>query len=265
MLILIPPSEGKAAPEHGTRLRPTELSFPELNPNRTMVISALTRLCRDHPLEAVGILGLGPKQRLDILRNADLPKMPAAPAIEVYNGVLFEALGAPTLSSRERARLNRMVVIASGLFGLLRPDDRIPAYRLSGGATLPSIGPLTGVWRESVSMTLAGISGVILDLRSSEYVNLGPIPASAAPRSLSCRVLLEKGGKRSVVSHHNKSTKGRLVRSLITSGANPRSVNACVAALTDLGFRCELRESLRPDRPTTLDVIVREHELILAQ
>ena len=221
-------------------------------------MAALIELCSDRPADAAGVLGLGAKQSADIRRNARLLGLPAAPAIDIYSGVLYEALGASTLSSHERTRLNTKVVIASALFGLLRPDDRIPAYRLSGGVNLPPIGPLSGVWREAVSAALARVNGVILDLRSSEYVGLGPIPASAASRSLTCRVLIEKNGKRSVVSHHNKATKGRVLRSLITSGRNPRSVTALVMTLTDLGYRCELREAIRIDRPATLDIILRE-------
>jgi hypothetical protein len=58
--------------------------------------------------------------------------------------------------------------------------------------------------------------------------------------------------KRSVVSHFNKATKGRLLRALLESGARPRGVAALAGVLRDLGFTVEEGPGGR------LDVLVRE-------
>lgn len=236
----------------------TDLSFPQLSQARSKVLKALTTLCAKDPHGAAQVLGLGPTQLNDTRLNSLLTKAPAGPAIEVYTGVLYDALDVATMTAVERRRLEQRVVIASGLFGLLRPNDQIPAYRLSGDVTLPTVGALAGFWRELVSAAIETVPGVILDLRSGAYVALGPIPPAAVERAVVGRVLLERGGKRSVVSHHNKATKGRLVRSLMQSGAAPKTINALIDAITEVGFNCELIDSTKADRAATLDIIVRE-------
>jgi hypothetical protein len=50
VLILLPPSEGKAAPRRGKPLDLAVLSSPELTTARTTLLSALVDLCRDVPV-----------------------------------------------------------------------------------------------------------------------------------------------------------------------------------------------------------------------
>ena len=151
-----------------------------------------------------------------------------------------------------------MVSIASALFGLLRPDDQIPAYRLSADTSLPGLGPLARVWREPVSSALESVPGVIVDLRSAAYSSLGPLPAAASGRAVTGRVLLEREGKRSIVSHHNKATKGRIVRRLAEYGSRAKDVDALANDLQSLGYPCELRAAGKPGVAPTLDIIVPE-------
>jgi cytoplasmic iron level regulating protein YaaA (DUF328/UPF0246 family) len=105
-------------------------------------------------------------------------------------------------------------VVASALFGLLRPTDRIPAYRLSGATTLPGIGGLAPLWRPVLEAELASQGGLVVDLRSAAYAALARVP-----RAVQVRVLREHDGRRSVVSHDNKWTKGLLARALCVHGA----------------------------------------------
>ena len=184
---------------------------------------------------------------------------PTAPAGEVYTGVLYDALGLATLTATARRRAGADVAIASALFGLLRVTDRIPAYRLSADTMLPGAGRLTSVWRDPVSAAIAGTAGrgVILDLRSSAYVALGPVPPDLAERTAVARVLQEKAGRRTVVSHHNKATKGRLVRSLL-GVPRPRTVPDLALAIGEAGYPAEVSPPRREGDPWCIDVIVRE-------
>jgi cytoplasmic iron level regulating protein YaaA (DUF328/UPF0246 family) len=252
--ILLPPSEGKTAPQTGARLALGKLSEPSLRQTRAIVLDALTELCDGNPKQAAAVLGLGPRQAGEVTVNAQARTAPTAAAIEVYSGVLYEALDSQSLPAAAARRLDEHVRIASALFGLLRPTDRIPAYRLSADVTLPGIGALAVVWREPVSAVLAAGDDLILDLRSGAYAKLGPAPE----RALLGRVLLERNGKRSVVSHHNKATKGRLVRGLVMRRAMPKNEDALLSALHDLGYHCEIHEAKRSGQPATLDIVVSE-------
>lgn len=62
--------------------------------------------------------------------------------------------------------------------------------------------------------------------------------------------------KRSVVSHFNKATKGRLVRDLLVAGAVPASPAELVTALRDLGYVVEAGGPAASAKPWSLDVIV---------
>jgi cytoplasmic iron level regulating protein YaaA (DUF328/UPF0246 family) len=214
MLILLPPSEGKTPPPTGPPLDLGALAFPELAPTRERIANALVTLCR-RPATAREVLGLGPAQAEDLGRDARLWSEPTAPAIEVYSGVLYDALDAATLTRPARHRLARRVVIASALFGLVSPEDAIPAYRLSGTARLPKVGPVAAAWRPAVTSALADVTGLVLDLRSSAYVALGSAPSGHVP----VRVLTESAGRITVVSHGNKATKGILVRRIVGTDA----------------------------------------------
>jgi hypothetical protein len=71
------------------------------------------------------------------------------------------------------------------------------------------------------------------------------------------RVFQQKGVKRSIVSHHNKATKGRLVRSLLAE-PKPRTVDDLAGALGAAGYRVELDPPAAAGKPWTIDVVVDE-------
>lgn len=258
MLILLPPSEGKTTPVDGVPLDLSSLSFPQLTTIRERLLTSLVSLSRRQPKAVAAALGLGPTQASEVARNAELRAAPCAAAVGVYSGVLYDALDAPTLTARGRRRLDAHVAIASALFGLVRPTDAIPAYRLSADSMLPKVGSLAAVWRNSLTQAVTSVPGPIFDLRSSAYVALAPIAEEALDRSVFGRILLERNGRRSVVSHHNKATKGRLVRSLADGGTMPKSIDALLDTLDALGYRIELHEATKRNQPDRLDIIVDE-------
>ncbi len=258
MLILLPPSEGKAAPRRGKPLDLATLSSPGLAPARRRVLDALVELCSGDPEVAATTLDV-PRSQLDLVaRNAALATAPTARADAVYTGVLYDALGLATLSSSARRRATGRLAITSSLFGIVRPGDRIAAYRLSGDTSLPGLGPVAGLWRAALgpAVTDAVGSGLLVDLRSGTYAAFWRPPADLARRVATVRVLHEVDGRRSVVSHFNKATKGRIVRALLEDGRVPRTPAALAGALTDLGWTVEVGAPTA--RGTQLDVVVRK-------
>ncbi len=256
MLILLPPSEGKTAPRRGKPLDLAALGSPTLGPTRTTLLEALVSLCRDEPDRAAQVLGLGPAQRDLVDRNADLEAAPTARADAVYTGVLYDALDVATLSSAARRRATSRLAVTSSLFGLARPGDRIPAYRLSGDALLPGVGSVAGAWREVLGEAITDSMGrgLLVDLRSSTYAAFWRPTPDLARRVATVRVLHESDGKRTVVSHFNKATKGRIVRALLEDGADPRTPRALADVLRRLGWTVEVGEATA--KGTQLDVVV---------
>ncbi len=257
MLILLPPSEGKSVPRRGKPLDDAALSFPVLTEARTAVRQALLDLCSGDPERAAEVLDLSAGQRDLVALNARLASAATARADRVYAGVLYEALGFDTLSPGAKRRAGTRVAVTSSLFGLVRPGDRIPSYRLSGDAALPGLGPVAGVWRDALGAAVAEAtgSGLLVDLRSGMYAAFWRPPAELGKRVATVRVLHEVAGKRQVVSHFNKATKGRIVRDLLEDGRDPRSPAKLAEILTDLGWTVEAEPG---PKGTRLDVVVSE-------
>ena len=254
MLILLPPSEGKTAPRRGKPLDLAGLGHLSLTDTRQDLVAALVS-ASDRP-DAAQLLGIGHTQ-LDLLdRNRTLTTAPTARADRIYTGVLYDALGLGTLSPAGRRRAAHRVAITSSVFGLVRPGDRIPAYRLSGDAALPDLGSVAGAWRpvlgDAVRAALG--SGLLVDLRSSTYAAFWRPPADLARRTATVRVLHESAGRRTVVSHFNKATKGRLVRGLLEDGRDARTPAALARLLETLGWQVEVGDPT--PQGTRLDVVV---------
>jgi uncharacterized protein len=258
VLILLPPSEGKADPVSGPPLDLEALSFPALTEPRRTVAAAVVRLTTGPRTRARTVLGLSARQDSEIERDARLLGSPTAPAGLVYTGVLYDALGYPTLPARARARADRWVVVSSGLFGAVRLTDPIPAYRLSGDVSLPRIGRLASFWRPHLSVALpehAG-PGAVLDLRSGAYAAAWKPHDALAERTVVGRVMQRRpDGSVQVVSHHNKATKGRLVRALVSQAADPRSATGLADLVGSLGHDVDLVPQGRGRSPR-LDVVV---------
>jgi cytoplasmic iron level regulating protein YaaA (DUF328/UPF0246 family) len=220
VLVLLPPSEGKTAPLSGAPVDLGSLSFPELTKQRERLLNALIRTSGGRAATALKALGLSKGQAGELARNAALRTAPAAPAAALYTGVLFERLRLAELPAAARDR----VLIASALWGVVRPDDRIPAYRLSIGARLPRTPGLAAYWRPALTKALPD-EGLVIDLRSGGYA------AAWTPRAaerVTVRAFTPDG---QVVSHMVKAVRGDIARILLqTPAATAAEVAEIVAA-----------------------------------
>jgi uncharacterized protein len=228
VLILLPPSEGKTAPTDGPALDLAALSSPALTAQRRRTLSALIKVSGRR--NAVELLGVGATLGEEVARNTLLREAPTAQARRVYTGVLYAAAGLDTIE--DPAVLDQVRTV-SGLWGLVSPTDRIPAYRLSMGVDLPGVGPLAAAWRPVVGSVLDGRDELVVDCRSAAYLAAWKPPKHVP--WVQVRVLRELDGKRSVVSHHAKHTRGVLTRHLLTrAGAAPTDPESLAKAAWEL-------------------------------
>ncbi|MEV6808630.1 peroxide stress protein YaaA [Streptomyces sp. NPDC051132] len=258
MLVLLPPSEGKANSGEGAPLELRSLSLPGLTAAREAVLGELVGLCAGDTEKAREVLGLSEGLRGEVAKNAALRTAGTRPAGEIYTGVLYDALGLATLDAAGRRRAADSLLVFSGLWGAVRVTDRIPSYRCSMGVKLPGLGALAGHWRAPMAEVLpaAAGEGLVLDLRSSAYATAWRPKGEVAGRTATVRVL--HAPTRKVVSHFNKATKGRIVRALLTSGAVPRDPAELVEALRELGYDVEAQAPGKPGKAWSLDVLVDE-------
>lgn len=246
MLILLPPSEGKAAPARGASLDLDSLVFAaQLGGKRATLLDALERLATAPRKGAAKRLGVSAGQADEVELGAGLRSAPAAPAAEVYTGVLYDRLGLPGLPAAARRR----VLIASALWGVVRPQDRVPYYRFSSKARLGRIGPPAAFWRPALAKAMPDEDGdLVVDMRSAAYA------AAWKPRRstlLSVRAFSMSSGQRVVVSHMAKAVRGDVARVLLEAKAPPADPEAAAQVVASAGFEVELNGP-------NLDVIVSE-------
>lgn len=227
MLVLLPPSETKAIGGEGAPLDLDALSFPELNPVRDELVSALADLAKDVPA-SLKALDISERQVDEVHRNASLRTSQTTPALLRYTGVLYDNLDFPSLKKAEKERAYERLAVASALFGAVRGGDPVPAYRLSGGSTLPFHGSLRTVWKRVLEPVFEEADEFVVDLRSGAYSSLARIPHAVV-----VRVVTSEG---KVVSHFNKAHKGLLARAIAKSSGEPADLKGLVELARKAGL-----------------------------
>ena len=256
MRILLPPSAGKTTKESTIHLQLEKLWQEEhLTQTRRQLIDDVqnTALLAD----AAQIFKLGPKNAHEISQNLEIYDAPALEAWQLYDGVLYEAAkfeqifsygacaqdgqgqgqgnqpqgsgqgqGGQSQADQSQGlqrQLEELTLVFSALFGPVRLTDLITPHRLSGSVKLPGQGSVASIWSKALKELLTQqLSGhVVVDLRSSEYGAM-----YRQTRGSDC-LLLNIGvakvnpatGKRSVVSHWAKHTRGLLAGALLEAVA----------------------------------------------
>jgi uncharacterized protein len=232
VIVLLPPSETKAAGGTGQPLSTASLGFPGLAVARSRALAALDRLV------AAGQDVSTPAKARAAADNAAVRTSPTMHAIDRYTGVLFDALDAAALEPDARRWVDDHVVIQSALLGFVRASDPIPAYKVSEHSKLPGE-RMRDLW----SGAGAAIEGFALDLRSKAYAQLAPVEGAVPVE------IVSPEGK--ALNHWNKAGKGALVRALAESGAEASSADALVAwadsasvplTRTDAGLRLVVQD-----------------------
>lgn len=139
------------------------------------------------------------------------------------------------------------MLIASALWGVVRPDDRIPYYKLPPKQKLDGIGPLARFWRPALVEALPDKAGeLIVDMRSGAYSAMWkPKQATLLP----VRAFTESNGERKAVSHMAKAVRGDVARELLRAKKAPADPEAAAEIAGSAGFTVELNDG-------NLDVIV---------
>ena len=229
MLIIVPPSETKRLPPgDGQPVDMDALSFPELTPVRTEVLDAM--IATSIRPDAFKRLQVGPSVAAHVAQNAFVRDLPAVPVLDVYTGPLHAGLDADRCPRPRPNGPGADLVIASPLWGLLRPDDRIPPYRLHICSRLVGMDWLKPTWRPVLGPALAdaaGPTGIVLDLRSPNYQAMG-MPTGIGDRTINLHVDMKAGSGGPIGVAVAKQIRGQAARALLESGNAARgSRRAC--------------------------------------
>jgi cytoplasmic iron level regulating protein YaaA (DUF328/UPF0246 family) len=214
MLILLPPSEGKNQPSGAKHLNLNKLAFAaDLSDVRNRLLTKA------------------------------LAKAPTAKAMDVYSGVLYQALDWNSLSPAAKARGEKSLLIVSAVFGVVRPSDLIPNYK----AKIKS-----SDWKAALKPALDGFStDLVVDCRSSTYAGVWQSPIDI---TVAVRVFKKYKGKISVITHLSKKYRGELTRAILKTGKQPKTPDE-LFKLASKHFDCKL-EKPKGNQPWCLDLII---------
>jgi cytoplasmic iron level regulating protein YaaA (DUF328/UPF0246 family) len=150
----------------------------------------------------------------------------AKQAILAFNGDVYEGLDAPSLTAGQLDYAQSHIRILSGLYGVLRPLDRMQPYRLEMGTKLANSRgkDLYTFWgdlvTEALNRVLAGQKPkVLVNLASEEYFKV------VKPKLLNAPVISPvfedwKNGKYKVISFYAKRARGLMARYAAVNGIN---------------------------------------------
>ena len=154
-----------------------------------------------------------------------------SPAINVYSGVLYQALGWATLSPAARKRAASAVLIISAKYGAVRPDQLIESYKAKIN---------NHAMRDRVAAVLDPIkTPLIIDCRSSTYKTVWHSPIE---KTVEVQVSTVVDGVRKVVTHMSKKTRGEIARLLLQSRSVAKTPEDLYAIVSET-YPCALTPS----------------------
>ena len=224
MLYLLSPAKSldyqTPAPDHALAAATTPLFMPRsaeligmLRGYTPAQIAELMSLSA--PLAELNVARYKAWSRRATLRNSK-------PAVLAFDGDVYGGLQAPTLSPADLRWAQAHVAILSGLYGVLRPLDRLQPYRLEMGTRLPNANgrDLYAYWGDTLAEHLnaraeAHASPVIVNLASQEYFRAAERKV-LRPRVVECVFEDWKGGRYKVISFFAKRARGLMARHAIT-------------------------------------------------
>jgi uncharacterized protein len=147
----------------------------------------------------------------------------AKQAVLAFNGDVYDGLGARSLSAEDLAWAQQHVRILSGLYGVLRPLDRMQPYRLEMGTSL-AVGEARNLyqfWGDTLARHLnrelsADASPVVVNLASQEYFRAVAQDRLKA-RVIECVFEDWKDDRYKLISFFAKKARGLMARYAITN------------------------------------------------
>lgn len=164
----------------------------------------------------------------------------SAPAMFAFNGEVYRGLDANTLSESAVKYLQKNYRILSGLYGLLKPSDKIMLYRLEMGRNFEfeHYKNLYEFWRERITDALNAElkdGELLLNLASAEYFK------AVDRKNIKARVIdfdfyEMKSGKPKTIVVYTKQARGLMVR--FCAETNAQTLND-VKAFNYEGYRID--------------------------
>ena len=175
-------------------------------------------LCKYSPAELAALLKVSAKiASTNFEWNQQFVTNEALPAILMYQGDAYAAMGADKYTQQDLQFLQTRLRIISGLYGIVRPLDQIKPYRLEMSTRLPNSkgATLYAYWGQELTEFLCkeieqGKHKQVINLASQEYVSAIDLPSLSAPV---IDIVFQdiKGDIRQIIGINAKKARGSMV------------------------------------------------------
>lgn len=232
MIIVISPAKTlyEKCPVHFEKY--TDIDFL---PEAEKIVSVLKK---KKPAQLSQLMDISPKlAELNFQRNQawapDFTPENSWQSVLMFNGDVYQGLKAETFTESEFGIAQQKLRILSGMYGLLKPLDRIQPYRLEMGTNLPVARKkdLYDFWKTKITARLneefsQTEQKLLINLASNEY--FGAIDT----KKLKARIITpsfkeNKNGKYQMVSFFAKRARGLMSRFIIQNNiSDPEEMKA---------------------------------------
>jgi cytoplasmic iron level regulating protein YaaA (DUF328/UPF0246 family) len=156
-------------------------------------------------------------------------KSPApGPAIQVYTGVLYAALGWDRLNKAAQKLGQSSIAIISAKYGVVRPMDSIQPYKEKINNKKMAT---------KVAQALDGVeSELIIDCRSSTYQTVWQSPIAI---TVEIKVFTRVEGVKKAITHMSKKTRGEVTHEILKATRIPKTPQE-LQTIVAQKFECEL-------------------------
>lgn len=194
------------------------------------------------------------RQTFDLIQSFN-PEGATLPALDIFLGDIYSGMQVSTFTKEDRAYANdNRLFILSGLYGVLKPLDRVQPYRLEMGYKLPGnthdtsqpdITSLYTFWGDKIAKRLP-VGETIINVSAVEYTKAVfkylDAPIIITPKFLT---VSPKTGQPTFVTVHAKIARGAFARWIIQHRIeNPEQLKN----FNDIGYVYDTSLST-PDQP----------------
>ncbi len=144
------------------------------------------------------------------------------PALSAYTGIVFKHIWPEQFTESDRTYAQDHLLIASFLYGLLRPSDGIKPYRMEGDVKLPERNGITmfDYWKPILTdffiSRIKEDDGILINLASAEMkelLNWGKVRREV--RIITPEFLVHKGNSLKNIVIYTKMCRGEMTRYIL--------------------------------------------------
>ncbi len=228
MYILIPPSEGKNPSNDKEFFSLDSLSYSFLNSKRSQIIYYLSNnnLSKEQYIKTLGISS----QNFEKIKmiNSKITTSQVSSSISRYNGVLYNFLDYNSLNETAKSLFDDSIIIFSALFGLVRPQDKIPDYKLKMGTKLIDGIKLSKFWKDEITEVLRKEleNQIVFNFLPTEFSNTFDSKVIKYKYELTFSFKQENiNGELKSITHWTKALRGSLIRYLLNRVSDFNSID----------------------------------------